>query len=146
MSPSEAYNSFGPSVCVYLQREKARAESRKQQTGWSASKGGHQAAGSCSEAPWETAGGTGEEMGGGSCCQILPGCHVDEGAGSLSRARPAETRPKDGSREADLNTRAAQPSEGVLTTGHIQAEASDWAGIQCKPCVSRRSLRTLPPL
>ena len=73
----------------------------------------------------------------GSCCQILPGCHVDEGAGARSQARPSETRPKDGSREADLKTRAVQRSEGVLITRNIQAEAGCWTGIQRKPRVRR---------
>lgn len=41
---------------------KAPAESRKQQTSWRVSKGGHQGSGVSDEAIWETAGGTGEEM------------------------------------------------------------------------------------
>lgn len=61
----------------------------------------------------ETAGGTGEETE-GSCCQIVPRCHVDEAAGSPS-GLAGRGLAKDGSREAGLQTRPSSPAEGVLT-------------------------------
>lgn len=80
---------------------KALAESRKRQTSWRVSKGGHQGSGVSDEAIWETAGGTGEEME-GKLLSNTPALSCRRGGtGSLSWSWLAEMRPKAGSRKAD---------------------------------------------
>lgn len=60
MSPSKACHSFWHSVSI--SNKEAQAESREQQTSWSASKGGNRVMGSRNEVIWETAGRSRDKM------------------------------------------------------------------------------------
>lgn len=82
MSSSKAYHSLWYSVYISNRKGSGRISGI---TNWSVTKGGNREVGSRNEVIWETVGRSREETK-SSCCQILLGCRVNGGAGSLSQA------------------------------------------------------------